>query len=123
MVRSLATPKGQPEYASYEETLLIGRQTDYMDGTISRGLKLAAHLLSINDHEALVDTMERRLTHFYNNDTSMRCAIGRLGQFNRRDESPSLTSDKDMAEQNGDAIWFTGDTVPPDGPPFAWVAL
>ncbi|KAI0436491.1 hypothetical protein F4803DRAFT_566822 [Xylaria telfairii] len=93
---------------------------DYMHGTISRGLKLTARLLVIDDHEKLVAKMQRCLTHFRELDDTMSEALGIMAQSERRDTS---TNARDEAEQRRDSIHFGGDVVPPDGPPFAWVVL
>ncbi|KAI0184930.1 hypothetical protein EV127DRAFT_515670 [Xylaria flabelliformis] len=96
---------------------------DYMDGTISRGLKMTARLLVIDDHEKLVSKMQRCLTHFQELDAPMRKALGMVAQSDRREMSPKLPNARDEAEHRRDPMHFAGDAVPPDGPPFAWVVL
>ncbi|RYC62360.1 hypothetical protein CHU98_g3835 [Xylaria longipes] len=102
---------------------LEGEHDDYMDGTVSRGLKMTARLLVIDDHEKLVSTMQRCLTHFRDLDAPMRQALGSVAQSDRREMSDNFPNARDEAEQRRDSIHFAGDAVPPDGPPFAWVAL
>ncbi|KAI0548220.1 hypothetical protein F4679DRAFT_596958 [Xylaria curta] len=96
---------------------------DYMDGTISRGLKMTARLLVIDDHEKLVSKMQRCLTHSQELDAPMRRALGSVAQSDRREMSTKFPNARDEAEQRRDPIHFTGDAVPPDKPPFAWVTL
>ncbi|KAL6835548.1 hypothetical protein V8C40DRAFT_234572 [Trichoderma camerunense] len=102
---------------------LDGEYDDYMDGTVSRGLKMAVRLLNIGDHEKLVSKMQRCLTHDQNLDAPVRTAIGLAAQSDRREMSTSFPNKRDEAEQRQDPIRFTGDTVPPNGPPLAWVLL
>ncbi|KAK7420369.1 hypothetical protein QQX98_002792 [Neonectria punicea] len=100
--------------------LLIRTATDYMDGTVSRGLKMTARLLTIDSREKLVAKMERCLTHDANLDYPVKEALGTLAQSDRRDMSPNSN---DEAEQRRDPIEFVGDDMRPDGPPLAWVLL
>ncbi|KAL9487749.1 hypothetical protein ACSS6W_000026 [Trichoderma asperelloides] len=102
---------------------LDGEHDDYMDGTVSRGLKMAARLLNIKDHEKLVYKMQRCLTHDQNLDAPVRTAIGLAAQSDRREMSTSFPDERDEAEQRQDPIRFTGDAVPPNGAPLAWVLL
>ncbi|KAK4234038.1 hypothetical protein C8A03DRAFT_18985, partial [Achaetomium macrosporum] len=92
----------------------------YMDGTVSRGLKMTVRLLAIRDHETLVSKMQRCLTHDHNVDAPMRKALGSVAQSDRRDMSVNI---RDEAEQRRDKMEFAGDVVPPNGPPLGWVAL
>ncbi|KAI3334162.1 hypothetical protein F4824DRAFT_468903 [Ustulina deusta] len=96
---------------------------DYMEGTISRGLKTTAQLLVTDDHEKLVSEMHRYLTHFRDVDAPIRQALGSVAQSDRREMSTNFPNARDEAEQRRDPMHFVGDAVPPDEPPFAWVAL
>ncbi|KAK7430734.1 hypothetical protein QQZ08_002778 [Neonectria magnoliae] len=100
--------------------LLIETATDYMDGTVSRGLKMTARLLAIDNREKLVAKMQRCLTHDESLDDPMRKVLGTVAQSDRRDMSPNSN---DEAEQRRDPIDFVGDGMRPDGPPLAWVLL
>ncbi|KAI1323077.1 hypothetical protein F5Y16DRAFT_384603 [Xylariaceae sp. FL0255] len=113
---------------------LEGEHDDYLDGTVSRGLKITKKLLVIDDHEKLVEKLARCLTPCANVDYPMRSVLGSLSQNDRRildwdldDEVPddlkNYPNAHDDAEHRRDPIHFNGDTVPPNGPPFAWVAL
>ncbi|KXX76542.1 hypothetical protein MMYC01_204890 [Madurella mycetomatis] len=99
---------------------LDGEHDDYMAGTVSRGLKMTVRLLAIDDHGTLVAKMQRCLTHHYSLDAPMRRALGSVAQSDRRELSSNA---QDEAERRRDAIEFTGDAVPPNGPPLAWVLL
>lgn len=94
-----------------------------MDGTISRGLKMVVRLLAIDDHETLVTTMQRCLTHDQSLDAPLRKSLGSLAQSDRREMSASYPNARDTAEQRRDPMDFVGDALPPDGPPVAWVLL
>ncbi|KAH7013877.1 hypothetical protein EDB80DRAFT_863790 [Ilyonectria destructans] len=96
---------------------------DYMDGTISRGLKLMARLLAIEDHEQLVIAMEQCLTHDQIVEAAVRDALGTIAQDDRRTILIDLSDARDVAELMGDPMYFTGDEVPAEGPPLAWVLL
>ncbi|KAI0205950.1 hypothetical protein F4808DRAFT_455447 [Astrocystis sublimbata] len=102
---------------------LEGEYVDYMDGTISRGLKKTVRLLTINDHDELVQQMVRCLSHSAEIDAHMYEVLGDVSQMCRRDESSKYPNSRDEAEQRRDILQFAGDAVPPDGPPVAWVQL
>ncbi|KAL2139007.1 hypothetical protein VTI28DRAFT_5912 [Corynascus sepedonium] len=93
---------------------------DYFNGTVSRGLNLTVRLLAVNDHDTLVSKMQRCLTRSHSSDDPIKGAIGSEPQRMRRDAWLNV---RDEAEQRKDPLKFTGDTVPPDGPPLAWVLL
>ncbi|KAK4182039.1 hypothetical protein QBC35DRAFT_457703 [Podospora australis] len=100
---------------------------DYMDGTISRGLKITARLLTIDpaDHNTLVTKMQRCLTHHPNTDEPMKKALWTVAQFSRRESSTHPTPNpRDEAQDQREPMDFLGDVVPPDGkPPLGWVLL
>ncbi|KAM5376430.1 hypothetical protein ACJZ2D_005484 [Fusarium nematophilum] len=102
---------------------LDAEHDDYMDGTMSRGPKMTARLLAINDHETLVTTMEKCLTHDQNLDWTMGMALSTLAQDDRRGMSVNPPTARDEAQTRKDAMNFAGDAEAPDGPPFAWVLL
>jgi hypothetical protein len=91
-----------------------------MDGSVSRGLKLTVRLLQVDDHDTLVAKMERGLVQSRFLDDPMRRVVGSTVQSMRRQASRNA---RDEAEQRKDPMDFTGDAVPPDGPPLAWVLL
>lgn len=97
--------------------------TDYMNGTVSRGLKMAARLLAIHDHEKLVAKMEQCLTHDQCLDAPLRLVLGTLAQDDRRQLSTNFPSTRDITEQRRDVVDFAGDGIPPNTPPLAWVLL
>lgn len=101
---------------------IAGEWHDYMDGTVSRGLEMLARLLAVEDHQTLVDKMERCLTHSHELDAPLREALWGGTQFERREES-TTANDRDDAQRGRDPMKFGGDVVPPDGPPLAWVLL
>lgn len=93
--------------------------TDYLHGTVARGLKLAIRLLAIEDHETLVNKMQRYLTRRYTQDAPMEQVLWSDTQRARR--NLSSTNDRDDAELRRDPVEFTGDAG--QGPPFGWVLL
>ncbi|KAI0478250.1 hypothetical protein F4859DRAFT_521094 [Xylaria cf. heliscus] len=96
--------------------------SDYLDGAVSRGLKIAARLFAIDDHEKLVSEMEQCVTHFRELDAPMGQALGTVAQYDRRVMSINSLTPQDEEEQIHHPIEFSDD-VPPNAPPFAWVAL
>ncbi|KAI1747724.1 hypothetical protein F4782DRAFT_520157 [Xylaria castorea] len=102
---------------------LVAEHDDYMDGTVSRGLKMIARLLVINEHQILVSKMQRCLTHSHELDAPVRAALWSMAQWDRREMSTKFPNARDEAERRRDPMHFVGDAVPPDGPPFAWVSL
>ncbi|RMZ83270.1 hypothetical protein DV738_g1398, partial [Chaetothyriales sp. CBS 135597] len=100
---------------------LDNEHNDYMNGTVSRGLKIIARLLAIHDHETLVAKVERHLTHDQWMDASLETVLDTVAQNDRREMLG--TNSRDEAEQRMDPLTFFGDAVPPVGPPFAWVVL
>lgn len=97
--------------------------TDYLEGTISRGLKMTVRLLAIDNHATLVAKMQRCLTHDQNMDASLRKVLSSLAQDDRRGLSTNPPTARDEAEERRDPMEFAGDALPPNGPPFAWVLL
>jgi hypothetical protein len=93
--------------------------TDYLQGTVARGLKLAVRLLAIEDHETLVNKMQRCLTRHCTRDAPMERILWSDTQHARR--TLGSTNDRDDAELRRDPVEFSGDAV--QGPPFGWVLL
>lgn len=91
--------------------LLTCPATDYMDGTISCGLKMIVRLLAIDDHEKLVTKMERCLTHDQSLAASMQRALGWVAQNDRRETSTNSPDARDLAEQRRDSMDFVCDAV------------
>ncbi|KAI1261456.1 hypothetical protein F5Y18DRAFT_431301 [Xylariaceae sp. FL1019] len=110
----LYNPTGSVDFESEHD--------DFMDGILSRGLAIAMYLLAIKDHE-LVTEMERHITGFHSQDSTVDEALGIGAQFDRRDESTYACNTRDEAEQRRDLIRFVGDSVLSRAAPFAWVAL
>ncbi|KAF6804407.1 hypothetical protein CSOJ01_10198 [Colletotrichum sojae] len=93
------------------------------DCTISRGLKTAVRILAIDDHDTLAFKTSRVIVGDQCEDPPAKDCLSSLGQIQRRDHSAKYPNHKDEAEQRRDPMEFTGDTVPPDAPPMAWVLL
>lgn len=93
-----------------------------MEGTVSRGIKMTARLLAIDKHDQLVDKMARCLTPCQYLDASINASLSTLAQADRREDLNHTPNAKDDAEGR-DPLSFPGDTVPPRGPPLAWVLL
>ncbi len=55
-----------------------------MEGTVSCGLRTAARLLSIDDHDNLIREMELRLARGRNLDWTLKGALGVAAQYHRR---------------------------------------
>ena len=97
---------------------------DYMEGTVSRGLKLAVRNLEVDntgDPDALVAKMGRCLTHEQRWDHPIARSLSQAAQHDRRELLVSKLGARDEAEERGDPIEFTGDGA--SGPPLAWVLL
>ncbi|KAK2607005.1 hypothetical protein N8I77_005718 [Diaporthe amygdali] len=95
---------------------------DYMEGTIERGVKMTARILAIDKHDQLVDKMARCLTSRQWLDASIKESLDTIAQLDRREDLNHIPNVKDEAE-GLDPLLFRGDTVPPKGPPLAWVLL
>ncbi|TGJ81522.1 hypothetical protein E0Z10_g7240 [Xylaria hypoxylon] len=95
----------------------------YQDGMISRGLRMIARFLAINDHQDLVSGMERCLIDPSGDDESLVESLNFESQIHMRDLSPDAPDARDEAELGLDQMSFAGDSLSPDGPPLAWVAL
>lgn len=96
---------------------------DYMEGTVARGMRMAARLLGIDDHDKLVDNMRIRRGYGENIDASLEKSLSMMAQYRRRERSPKYPTARDRDERSRCLMEFTGDTIPPDGPPMAWVLL
>jgi hypothetical protein len=79
-------------------------------------------MFAIKDHTVLVDKMQFCLTP-KGLDAPMRTALGSVAQDLRRALSTNPPTARDEAERRRDLVDFVGDTIPPDGPPLAWVLL
>jgi hypothetical protein len=114
----------------------MGRHTDYMDGIVSRGLKTALRLLSIDDHETLVQKMSQCLVHASRRDPPLREVLSTSAQRGRHDESTSSPNVQDTPQQQREPKHFYEDEAPAPSeypepvsvmpvtdPPFAWVTL
>lgn len=96
---------------------------DYMRGTMLRGPRMTAKILGvINNHDQLVHKMGRCLTRYHHMDPPMSEALSAEAQIERRDEQNYTPNAQDAAE-GVELLPFQGDTVPPTGPPLAWVLL
>lgn len=94
-----------------------------MDGTLSRGLKTLVRALAIKEQEELVSWMSDCLMTPSDTDCTLLESIGICAQLDRRQRSANFPNDSDNAEQRKDSMHFLGDSLPLDGPPFAWVVL
>ncbi|KAI1426158.1 hypothetical protein F5Y12DRAFT_296032 [Xylaria sp. FL1777] len=96
---------------------------DFLEGSLFHSLEVIARLLTIDNDEALVSELQknRSLSHYV--DAPIKSALCTVAQFQRRQRSANFPDARDEAEKIRDPIQFIGDTVPPDGPPAAWVAL
>jgi hypothetical protein len=93
-----------------------------LHGIIGSGLELFERLLAVEDHETLINKMQRCLTrHGGLRGTSMDQALCQCGQKSTR--NLISTNSRDDAQLRRDPIRFTGDAVPLEGPPLAWVLL
>jgi hypothetical protein len=83
---------------------------------------LVARLLAVEDYEELVNRMCRCLTYGPGRDATLDSCLEITNQSDRRDFYGSLDA-RDEAEQRRDPTPFVGDSIPPSGPPLAWVLL
>lgn len=95
---------------------------DYMYGIISRGIKITARLLAIHSHNQLVNKIARYLTPCQYLDQCIEESLSTMAQSERREDLNYNSKAKDEAEAVT-LLPFSGDTVPPKGPPLAWVLL
>lgn len=101
--------------------MLTQTVADYMENIVSRGLTFTVRLLAIDDHDTLVRRMKHYLKDKHNLDYPLKWSLDTLAQDDRR--VMLGTNARDEAEARRDPIEFTGDTVPPAGPPLGWVLL
>lgn len=95
--------------------------TDFMDGTVSRGLRATVGLLQImNDRETLVAKLLKWLRRSLLLDDPIRRTLMAAVQAQRRNTALDA---RDEAEQRKEVMEFAGDAVPADGPPLGWVLL
>ncbi|KAG7285058.1 hypothetical protein NEMBOFW57_009678 [Staphylotrichum longicolle] len=114
---------GKPKGATNRNQLLKfeAEREDYMENIVSRGLTFTVRLLAIDDHDTLVRRMKHYLKDEHNLDYPLKWSLDTLAQDDRR--VMLGTNARDEAEARRDPIEFTGDTVPPAGPPLGWVLL
>jgi hypothetical protein len=93
----------------------------YLKNIVARGLEIFVRLLAVEDHETLVNKMQRCLTRRGPRGMSMGQALWPVVQRSRR--NLMATNARDDAQLRRDPMEFTGDAVPPEGPPLAWVLL
>ncbi|KAI0548054.1 hypothetical protein F4679DRAFT_551787 [Xylaria curta] len=92
----------------------------YLNGTIQRGLKTLARMLTITKHEELVSWATRSFSTIWYHDATVLESLSFSAQVDRRDDFPDS---RDQAEQRKDLMDFPGDSLPLDGPPLGWVLL
>ncbi|KAH9897326.1 hypothetical protein F4778DRAFT_256600 [Xylariomycetidae sp. FL2044] len=110
-------PNGSWDLRGLERSVFLRSMTQ-------RSVKLLVQLLKIDCHEKLVSKMERRLGTSQFIDATMDEALDLGAQGDRRVFRPiSFPNDKDRAEQERKQMYFNGDVLPPNQPPFAWVLL
>ncbi|KAI0538974.1 hypothetical protein GGR58DRAFT_512654 [Xylaria digitata] len=102
---------------------LYKSRDEYVDGMVSRGLKLITRFLALDDVQDLVVAMERYIINPLLHGVSLAKSIGHTSQSTRRYWSPNAPSARDEAEHQGHRMSFAGDLLPPNGPPLAWVVL
>ncbi|KAK4247469.1 hypothetical protein C7999DRAFT_14491 [Corynascus novoguineensis] len=100
---------------------------DYVMGTMSRGLRLTALLLAINNHETLVTEAQRCLAQInedhYLDRTNDSIPIRRALEYSYDALRMDWWDTRDEAERRRRPPRFGGDKVPPDGPPLSWVRI
>ncbi|KAI3336499.1 hypothetical protein HD806DRAFT_528105 [Xylariaceae sp. AK1471] len=102
---------------------LDNRRHDYLDGIVSRGLKMLARLLIIDDRQTLVSKMERRLRIYSGEEVTIPETMNAFNQMERRRTSTNFPNAMDVAERYRDPLEFLGDSTRLNGPPLAWVLL
>lgn len=95
-----------------------------MEGTISLGPTITAQILAINNCDQLLDKMASCLTTCQSPDASIQKSLSMSAQYNRQVARDNIPDAMDAAEVFRPRPFpFSGDTVPPRGPPLAWVLL
>ncbi|KAI1126494.1 hypothetical protein F5Y10DRAFT_293754 [Nemania abortiva] len=102
-------------------------RSKHVECMISRGLKMLARITRINNDDTLLRKLDKSLTcigrgHEHRILESMDGGYNEL----RRYESPNFPGNlgaRDEAQQRQDPMQFSGDSLPPNGPPLAWVLL
>ncbi|KAH6649305.1 hypothetical protein F5144DRAFT_552565 [Chaetomium tenue] len=100
--------------------LACTQREDFMDGTVSRGLRVTVYLFATDDHKTLLAKLRKCLRRSRLLDDPVRRTFMGTAQSSRRDTALNA---RDEAEQRKEVMEFTGDAVPPDGPPLGWGAL
>lgn len=94
--------------------------TDFMDGTVSRGLRATVDLFQINDRGTLLAKLRKWLRRSHLLDDPIRRTLLATVQAQRRNTALEA---RDEAEQRKEVMEFAGDAVPANGPPLGWVLL
>lgn len=71
---------------------------EYINGTISRGLKTTARLLTNRDHGQLVAKIALCATGYHYKDAPLGMSLGIVAQFNRRDNQNYTPNAKNEAQ-------------------------
>ncbi|KAI0798910.1 hypothetical protein GGR55DRAFT_693041 [Xylaria sp. FL0064] len=114
-----------------EDYDLYGREDEYLNTMISRGLKVFMRILVIDNHQERVSAMERCLmgpdTYGGHDEDILERAFAEYCDYIKRHPLDPYTQyipdAKDEAQQRGDPMGFRGDSLPVDGPPLAWVRV
>ncbi|WAO92282.1 Hypothetical protein NCS54_00978400 [Fusarium falciforme] len=110
-------------YCYDEPFRLLAEVNDYLEGMLSRGLRTAVQLLETHDDEELVVKVRQCLRRSRNQDSTLEGALSEAAQSSRRYELDVPPDPRDEIARDRRFMDFTGDAVPPTGPPFGWVQL
>jgi hypothetical protein len=98
----------------------LSTATDFLDGTVSRGLRITVDLLATDDRETLLAEFRKYLRRSLLLDDPIRRTL--MAAVKAQRHSTALNA-QDEAEQRKEVMKFAGDAVPLNNPPLGWVLL
>ncbi|KAI8716953.1 hypothetical protein NCS52_00990100 [Fusarium sp. LHS14.1] len=110
-------------YRYNEPFRLLAEVNDYLEGLLSRGLSTAVQLLATHDDEELVVKVRHCLRPSRHQDSTLQGALSKDAQSSRRYDLDVPPDPRDEMARNRSCMEFTGDAVPPTGPPLGWLQL
>ncbi|OIW27380.1 hypothetical protein CONLIGDRAFT_682435 [Coniochaeta ligniaria NRRL 30616] len=112
--------QGRPPTPDGAFDLSISNRSNYLEGTVLRGLAMLHEVLfEIKHHEDLVATMQRHITSSYIPFNTLEGLLGETQQTIRRQEHPS---ERDRMQEERVPLPFRGDGEP-NAPPLGWIMI
>lgn len=90
---------------------------------LSRGLRTVVQLLATHDDEELIVKVRHCLRPSRHQDSTLQGALSEDAQSSIRYELDVPPDPRDEMARNRSCMKFTGDAVPPTGPPLGWLQL